>query len=87
MSARRQRPSQDRFEVASLVSAWEPLALLKAPGFSWSDTAYTAPHRGSPDEEGLKLHFDVLLPLVKLAPGGFPAHALLVEAFTKLPRL
>ena len=75
---RARRPSVSNFEAADLAAALFPLAGLRATGFRWDGSDYTALGRNHvPHQASLSQHAEALAIICGFAPSGFPAHATL----------
>ena len=81
---RRIRPKESHFDADSLVEKWNDLAALRAPGFTWDGSGYSASRTQALDEPSMAHYATPLKMLLEVAPTGFPAHKCLIEAFEKL---
>ena len=71
------------FDGQELATRWSIVAKLRNPGFSWDGGSYTANRNGSGDVEGLRSYAQALIPVLDMAPTGFPSHASMRDAVRK----
>ena len=72
-------------DIDRLLSEWKELLILRDPGFMWDGASYEKSRRSqaAANVAGLVLHYPALLPLIKMAPSGFPSHKDLRSVFEK----
>eukprot|EP00959_Pyramimonas_sp_CCMP1952_P203617 4257807-Pyramimonas_sp.AAC.1 len=80
--SRAARPQYLEVDGEKLLADWAPFLTLRDPGFAWTGSDYSrSGGNQSIDKAGLMKYKQVLAPLLRAAPSGFPTQGSLRAVF------